>query len=140
MENSGKKILLTSNGDDISYNIARHLAQRGCRYVCTVAFQFFLFFFFWVFHCFLFVDLVRLVLMGNEGQLRGLAEKIKSSLKGDVTVEVVGMDMEEEREAVFDEAVGRAWSILGNLDAFVQCYSYEGNNLFPPITLDLVLC
>lgn len=139
MENSGKKILLTSNGDDISYNIARHLAQRGCRYVCTVAFQFFLFFF-WVFHCFLFVDLVRLVLMGNEGQLRGLAEKIKSSLKGDVTVEVVGMDMEEEREAVFDEAVGRAWSILGNLDAFVQCYSYEGNNLFPPITLDLVLC
>lgn len=99
MENSGKKVLLTSSGDEISYNIARHLAQRGC----------------------------RLVLMGKEGQLRGLAEKIRSSLKGgDVTVEVVGMDMEEEREAVFDEAVGRAWSILGNLDAFVQCYSYEG--------------
>lgn len=46
MENSGKKILLTSNGDDISYNIARHLAQRGCRYVSYDCFSILSSFFF----------------------------------------------------------------------------------------------
>ncbi|KAJ7950606.1 Reductase [Quillaja saponaria] len=34
--------------------------------------------------------------------------------------------MEEEREAIFDEAVDKACKILGGLDAFVHCYSYEG--------------
>ncbi|KAG8384987.1 hypothetical protein BUALT_Bualt04G0175300 [Buddleja alternifolia] len=98
MENQGKKVLLTSNGDEISINIAYHLAQRGC----------------------------RLVLMGNEGQLRSAADKIKGSLSGVVSVEVVGLDMEEESEAVFDDAVEKARRVLGNLDAFVNCYSYEG--------------
>ncbi|KAI3463125.1 hypothetical protein Pfo_019788 [Paulownia fortunei] len=98
MEDPGKKVLLTSNGDEISFNIARHLAQRGC----------------------------RLVLMGNEGQLRNAAEKIKGSLSGVVSVEVVGLDMEEDREGAFDEAVEKARRLLGRLDAFVNCYSYEG--------------
>ncbi|KAK4392859.1 putative WRKY transcription factor 75 [Sesamum angolense] len=98
MENPGKKVLLTSSGDQISFHIARHLAQRGC----------------------------RLVLMGNEDQLRSAADKIKGSLNGAVAIEVVGLDMEEEREVVFDEAVEKARRILGSLDAFVNCYSYEG--------------
>ncbi|KAF8399993.1 hypothetical protein HHK36_015866 [Tetracentron sinense] len=98
MENPAKKVLLTSNGDEISKNIAYHLAKRGC----------------------------RLVLMGNESYLRGVAEKIMGSLKGIVPVEVVGVDMENEEEGVFDEAVDKARRILGNLDAFVHCYSYEG--------------
>ncbi|KAI3457818.1 hypothetical protein Pfo_014481 [Paulownia fortunei] len=98
MENPGKKVLLTSSGDEISFNIAHHLAQRGC----------------------------RLVLMGNEGQLRSAADKIKGSLSGVVLIEVVGLDMEEEREAVFVEAVEKARRVLGSLDAFVNCYSYEG--------------
>ncbi|CAA2999648.1 Hypothetical predicted protein [Olea europaea subsp. europaea] len=102
MTTPGKKVLLTSSGDKISLNIARHLTQRGC----------------------------RLVLMGNEGPLRSETEKIKRSLDGFVTVEVVGLDMEGDREAVFDDAVGKAWRILGNLDAFVNCYSYEGKRRF----------
>ncbi|KAL6959166.1 hypothetical protein U1Q18_038172 [Sarracenia purpurea var. burkii] len=98
MGNPGKKVLLTSNGDEISLNVAHHLASRGC----------------------------RLVLMGNERTLKGAAEKIIESLNGVVVVEVVELDMEEEKEAVFDEAVDKAWKILGNLDAFVHCYAYEG--------------
>ncbi|CAN1154057.1 Levodione reductase [Linum perenne] len=98
MATPAKKVLLTSNGDEVSQSIAFQLAKNGC----------------------------RLVLMGNEGCLRLLSEKITSSIKGAATVEVVGMDMEEEREQVFEEAVDKACSILGNLDAFVHCYFYEG--------------
>ncbi|KAL8474893.1 hypothetical protein ACS0TY_031346 [Phlomoides rotata] len=98
MENPGKKVVLTSNGDKISLGIARHLAQRGC----------------------------LLVLMGDEGQLRSAAEKISGSLNGVVTVEVVGLDMEDEREGAFDEAVEKARRLLGRIDALVNCYSYEG--------------
>ncbi|XP_031090678.1 uncharacterized protein LOC115995710 [Ipomoea triloba] len=99
MENPGKKVLLTSNGDEICNNIARHLAQRGC----------------------------QLVLMGNESRLKSVAKAIKQSLDGSVVVvEVVGLNMEEEREAAFDEAVEKAWNILGYLDALVHCYTYEG--------------
>lgn len=100
MESHGKKVLLTSNGDEISINIARQLAKRGC----------------------------RLVLMGNESSLRTIAEKIMSNSyeDGSISVEVVGLDMEDEREDIFDQAVDKAWKKLGNLDAFVQCYSYEG--------------
>ncbi|CAN0925071.1 3-oxoacyl-[acyl-carrier-protein] reductase FabG [Linum grandiflorum] len=93
-----KKVLLTSNGDEVSQSIAFHLAKNGC----------------------------SLVLMGNEDSLRRVSEKITSSIKGAATVEVVGMDMEEEREHVFAEAVDKATMILGNLDAFVHCYFYEG--------------
>ncbi|KAL3630840.1 hypothetical protein CASFOL_023824 [Castilleja foliolosa] len=98
MENPGKKVLLTSSGDEISINIALHLAQRGC----------------------------RLVLMGNEEQMRSAADKIKRSLSGGVSIDVIDLDMEEEREAAFSEAVEKAKRVLGNLDAFVNGYSYEG--------------
>uniref|UniRef100_A0A6P3YZ92 uncharacterized protein LOC107403504 n=1 Tax=Ziziphus jujuba TaxID=326968 RepID=A0A6P3YZ92_ZIZJJ len=99
MGSSGRKnVLLTANGDDISQNLALHLAQRGC----------------------------RLVLMGNESTLQNVVNKIKSSVEGADKVEVVGLDMEEEKEGVFEEAVEKACKILGNLDAFVNCYAYEG--------------
>ncbi|CAL1358409.1 unnamed protein product [Linum trigynum] len=93
-----KKVLLTSNGDEVSQSIAFQLAKHGC----------------------------RLVLMGDESCLRRVSEKIMSSINGAAIVEVVGMDMEDEREEVFKEAVGKACGILGNLDAFVHCYFYEG--------------
>lgn len=64
--------------------------------------------------------------MGNETYLRSIAEKIVCSVKGAEPVEVVGLDMEEEREAAFNEAVDKACNILGNLDAFVHSYAYEG--------------
>lgn len=98
MDSPGKKVLLTSNGDEISLNIAHHLAKRGC----------------------------RLVLMGNECSLRIAAEKIMGSFNGVNAVEFVELDMEEEREVVFDEAVDKAGRILGKFDAFVHCYAYEG--------------
>ncbi|XP_009344937.2 levodione reductase-like [Pyrus x bretschneideri] len=94
-----KKVLLTSNGDEISESIAFSLVQRGC----------------------------RLVLMGKESCLRGSVQKITGSLEGAVApVEVVDVDIEDEREGTFDEAVEKACNILGNLDAFVHCYAYEG--------------
>lgn len=68
----------------------------------------------------------RLVLMGNESCLRSIAENITGSLKGVVPVEVVGLDMEDDREGAFGEAVDKACMILGKLDAFVHCYTYEG--------------
>lgn len=74
----------------------------------------------------IFTYLNRLVLMGNESCLRSVADKINGSLKGVVAVEVVGVDMEEEREGHFAEAVDKACMVLGNLDAFVHCYTYEG--------------
>jgi hypothetical protein len=65
--------------------------------------------------------------MGNEKGLRSIGEKITGAIKGALPVEVVEMDMEEEREASFEEAVDKACRVLGNLDAFVHCYTYEGN-------------
>ncbi|KAM3761135.1 hypothetical protein ACB098_01G244500 [Castanea mollissima] len=97
-ETPGKKVLITSDGDEISENIALHLAKRGC----------------------------SLVLMGNESCLRSIAGKINGSVKGVKPVEVVGVDMEEETEGHFSEAVNKACGILGSLDAFVHCYFYEG--------------
>ncbi|EOY02842.1 NAD(P)-binding Rossmann-fold superfamily protein isoform 1 [Theobroma cacao] len=98
MENQAKKVLLTSNGDEISMNIALHLAKRGC----------------------------RLVLMGNECCLRSVKDNIMDSTNSAVPVEVVGLDMEDEREGAFDEAVDKAWKVLGSLDALVHCYAFEG--------------
>lgn len=71
--------------------------------------------------------LIRLVLLGDESSLKKTAEKIKGSLDGAVKVEVVGLDMEDENELTFDLAVDQASKILGGLDSFVSCYSYEGN-------------
>ncbi|GMI67485.1 hypothetical protein like AT3G01980 [Hibiscus trionum] len=98
MENQSKKVLLTSNGDEVSVNIALHLAKRGC----------------------------RLVLMGNEYCSRSVRKKIMDSTNNAVPIEVVGLAMEEEREAAFDEAVDKAWKVFGSIDAFVNCYTYEG--------------
>ncbi|KAF7819402.1 levodione reductase-like [Senna tora] len=99
MENAGgKRVLLTSNGDQISQSIAFHLAKHGC----------------------------RVVLMGDESCLRSIGEGIMASLNSVVPVEVVGLNMEEEKEAVFEEAVNKACNLLGKLDAFVNCYTYEG--------------
>lgn len=64
--------------------------------------------------------------MGDEGQLKSAAEKIRGSLNGAVSMDVVGLDMEDEREGSFDEAVEKARKILGRVDALVNCYSYEG--------------
>lgn len=89
---------------------------------------------------FLFLSLVlciiRLVLMGKESCLRSIQQKIKGSLEGVVPVEVVDVDMEDEREGAFDEAVDKACHILGNLDAFVHCYTYEGTQSVPYIYLE----
>jgi hypothetical protein len=81
--------------------------------------------------------MIRLVLMGNEKVLRSIGEKITGAVKGAFPVEAVEMDMEEEREASFDEAVDKACIILGNLDAFVHCYTYEGNSLSLSLSLSL---
>ncbi|KAJ8752469.1 hypothetical protein K2173_004757 [Erythroxylum novogranatense] len=98
MDNKTKKVLLTSNGDQVSQNIAFQLAKQGC----------------------------RLVLMGNENCLRNLAEKITSSIEDLIPIKVVEVDMEDDREEHFSDAVDKACRILGKLDAFVHCYSYEG--------------
>ena len=73
-----------------------------------------------------FTLLNSLVLMGNESCLRSIAGKINGLVKGVKPVEVVAVDMEEEREGHFAEAVNKACVILGSLDAFVHCYFYEG--------------
>ncbi|MED6173318.1 hypothetical protein PIB30_058237 [Stylosanthes scabra] len=98
--NKNKRVLLTSNGDVVSTGIVFHLAKQGC----------------------------RLVLLGNEAILRTVANQINGSLSlGDShpTVDVVGLDMEDDRESLFHDAVHKACHILGNLDAFVNCYTYE---------------
>ncbi|KAG7022656.1 Carbonyl reductase [NADPH] 2-like protein, partial [Cucurbita argyrosperma subsp. argyrosperma] len=82
MERATKNVLLSSNGDEISKNLAIHLAKRGC----------------------------RLVLVGNETVLLSMREGIVESLKGALPIGVVGLDMEGEREAAFDEAVSGACS------------------------------
>ncbi|KAF3779529.1 Levodione reductase [Nymphaea thermarum] len=95
---SGKRVLLTSNGDSVSRGIAYYLAKYGC----------------------------RLVLMGDQGVLSQMAATITNDLKRTGAIQVVHLDMEDGREAVFDGAVDRAWNCFGQLDAFVNCYSYEG--------------
>ncbi|PKA61357.1 Short-chain dehydrogenase reductase 3b [Apostasia shenzhenica] len=98
MDKSVKRVLLTTNVDEISKGIVFHLAEAGC----------------------------RLVLLGDQNELRFMADSIMGSLKKANPIEVVGLDMEAESEAVFDEAVDKAWKLLGALDAFVNCHVYEG--------------
>ncbi|KAJ3709153.1 hypothetical protein LUZ61_012858 [Rhynchospora tenuis] len=99
MENSyDKRVLLTAGDDEVSKGIAYHLAKFGC----------------------------RLVLVGDERSLRGLAGEVLNSLDGSKQIHVVNLNFEEEKESTFDSAVDQAWSIYGGLDAFVNCYSYEG--------------
>lgn len=70
----------------------------------------------------------RLALMGDETSLRSIANHVMSSLKGVAPVDVIGLDLEQESEAVFHEAVEKASANLGFLDAFVNCYAYEGKH------------
>ncbi|KAK7344722.1 hypothetical protein VNO77_14693 [Canavalia gladiata] len=99
MENSGKRVLVTSIGDDVSEGIAFHLAKQGC----------------------------RLVLMGEERFLQSIANKIINSLSlTDSVVNVVPLDMEDPTESTFLYSVDKAIQILGKIDAFVNCYTYEG--------------
>lgn len=93
-----KRVLLTSNGDVVSKGIAFHLAKGGYRFV----------------------------LLGDENDLGLMSGDIMRSLKGVNPIEVIGLNMEDEREVAFDEAVDKAWNLLGGLDAFVNCYVYEG--------------
>ncbi|KAI7992252.1 hypothetical protein LOK49_LG12G00638 [Camellia lanceoleosa] len=118
MENHGKKVLLTFNGDEISFNIAHHLAKHGCRshfslslsiyiciYVCMYQSNYL---FLSLSLCAFWLCVIRLVLMGNECNLRSAADKIRASSNCVDAVEVVGLDMENKRESVFDEAVDKA--------------------------------
>lgn len=100
MEKATKRVLLTSNGDDISQAIAFHLAKQGC----------------------------RLVLMGDQSSLRTIAHGIADSLSlpDAAALQVLQLDMEDQTESAFFHSVDKACQILGKLDAFVNCYTYEG--------------
>lgn len=77
--------------------------------------------------------------MGDEKVVKGVVDWIKGDLKG-VVIEVVGLNMEDENEAVFDEAVEKSWNILGKVDALVNCYTYEGKlDCFSDL-FDIILC
>lgn len=102
---SNKTVLLTSNGDDVSKYIALNLAKYGC----------------------------SLALVGDEARLHGMAREIAESVGEGVPIHVVGLDMSRDEEAVFDLAVDNACALLGSLDAFVNCYSYEGTYPTPTI-------
>lgn len=68
--------------------------------------------------------------MGDERGLRDIiGDRFIGSKDVSGKVEVVDLDMEDEREAAFEEAVDKACNLLGNLDAFVNCYTYEGSSL-----------
>jgi hypothetical protein len=64
--------------------------------------------------------------MGDERSLRGIVGEVLNSQDGSEQFQVVNLDFEEERESTFDSAVEKAWNIYGGLDAFVNCYTYEG--------------
>lgn len=70
----------------------------------------------------------RLVLMGDKNQLQKMVGDMASSFKEVNAFKIVGLNMEEDLEAVFDEAVDLAWKLLGTLDAFVNCCAYEGKS------------
>ncbi|CAN6314462.1 unnamed protein product [Urochloa humidicola] len=91
-----KRVLLTAAGDAISKGIASNLAKHGC----------------------------SLVLVGDEGALAATAEEVRRCGGGGVSV--VGLDFEACDEAAVDAAVETAWRCFAGLDAFVNCYTYEG--------------
>jgi len=91
-----KRVLLTAAGDAISRGIASNLAKHGC----------------------------RLVLLGDETALAATAEEVRRCVGGGVAV--VGLDFEACDEAAVHAVVDRAWRCFAGLDAFVNCYTYEG--------------
>jgi NAD(P)-dependent dehydrogenase (short-subunit alcohol dehydrogenase family) len=67
--------------------------------------------------------------LGDEGALAATAEEARRcGGSGGGGVELVGLDLEACGEAAADAAVDRAWRCFAGLDAFVNCYSYEGMN------------
>ncbi|XP_078441451.1 NAD(P)-binding Rossmann-fold superfamily protein isoform X2 [Wolffia australiana] len=64
--------------------------------------------------------------MGEPGKLRSIADGINGSLKSPGSIQVVELEMNEDREEIFDLAVDKAWRLLGSLDSFVNCYLYAG--------------
>jgi hypothetical protein len=64
--------------------------------------------------------------MGDERSLRGIIGEVLNSLNGSKQIQAVSLNFEEEKESTFDSAVEKAWNIYGGLDAFVNCYTYEG--------------
>lgn len=64
--------------------------------------------------------------MGDEDVLQSMVGEISGSLKGINPIEVIGLNMVEESEVAFDVAVSKAWKSLGPLDAFINCYTFEG--------------
>lgn len=97
-ENERKQVVVTVDGSNLSLNLAFRLAKQGC----------------------------RLVLIGDEHALKIVAGEIARSVRGADPVEVIDLDMEEDREDVFAAVIDEASSMLGKIDAFVNCYSYEG--------------
>ncbi|CAN8303256.1 unnamed protein product [Cochlearia groenlandica] len=96
-----KNVLMTSNGDHVSRHIAFHLANHGC----------------------------RLVLMGNVescSSLKSIVDYIRFSIEGSFPVDLVDIDMESDSEEAFFAAVEKASTLLGNIDAFINCYTYQG--------------
>ena len=49
-----------------------------------------------------------------------------ASIDGVLPVEVIGLDVEQDNEAAFGDAVNKACDSLGYFDAFVNCFHYEG--------------
>lgn len=68
-------------------------------------------------------------MMGNEGSLRRIADKIRDSIERAFPVDVIGLDMEADNEEAFDVAVQKAWSSFGNFDAFLNSYAYQGSSI-----------
>ncbi|KAH9298117.1 hypothetical protein KI387_029799, partial [Taxus chinensis] len=101
MSLSGKNVLLTSNGDEVSFNLALNLSKTGC----------------------------RLVLAGNGSGLANTMKRLKNCLNDNI-VGVVELDM-NGTESLVDEAIHRAWCSLGQIDALVNCYAYEGTVTAP---------
>lgn len=74
----------------------------------------------------LLLGLIRLVLMGNEASLRNIVDKVRDSIEGAFPVDLIRLDMEADSEDAFDAAVQKAWTCVGNFDAFLNSYTYQG--------------
>ncbi|XP_074275214.1 uncharacterized protein LOC141599174 isoform X2 [Silene latifolia] len=64
--------------------------------------------------------------MGDEDRLRSIANRISDSVKITNAIDIVGLNMENDSEAIFNGAVEKACRVLGMVDAFVNAYTYEG--------------
>jgi NAD(P)-dependent dehydrogenase (short-subunit alcohol dehydrogenase family) len=67
-------------------------------------------------------------LVGDEGSLAATAEEVRRRGGGGGGVAVAGLDFEACDGAAVGAAVDRAWRCFDGLDAFVNCYSYQGKN------------